>query len=150
MESTTPPNTLRSILVYVFIGALLLVAVILGVRWAKARSDSYAKASQTPSMQQTAANTKQPASNQPQTNTDKPAATNSAPSTSSTPNSTATPTPTPKPSVAVQPPQIVVNPTPKQMPSTGAEDFLLPIGSLVVLVFASLTYMQSRRRLLRL
>lgn len=146
MEPNTQQNTLRSISIYVLIGALLLIAVILGVRWAKARSDGYAKAGQTPAVQQTVSSTPSSPgasqlSNKPSTSSDN----------QSTPAQPSQPAPKQTPQVAVAPPTPSTStpaPNPQRMPSTGIEDGILPIGSLVAVVFAALTYIQSRRRLL--
>ncbi|HSW81807.1 MAG TPA: hypothetical protein VLG40_05460 [Candidatus Saccharimonas sp.] len=145
MEPTTQQNTLRSISVYVLIGALLLAAVILGVRWAKARSDGYAKAAQAPTAQQTAGNNSssqsQPSQSQPQTG--------NKPTTPSQPSPTEQ-NKAPQVAVNPQPAPVAAAQNPQRMPSTGIEDAFLPIGSLIAVVFAALTYVQSRRRLLRI
>jgi outer membrane biosynthesis protein TonB len=137
MEPTTQNNTLRSLLIFIIIGAVLLAAVVLGVRWARGRSDQLANAGSQPQTEQPAATEtqqeqkpaeQQPAQTQPQSG---PVAAN--------------PTPAPKPASATQAP--TNQPTPTHVPATGVEDAFMPIIAIAAMVFAGTAYVQSRRRL---
>jgi outer membrane biosynthesis protein TonB len=153
MEPTTQNNTLRSLLIFIVIGAILLAAVILGVRWARGRSDQLANAgNQQQTEQPVATNTDQqeqkPAEQQPtqQQPQQAPAA---QPQPAANNQVAANPTPaSPAPTTSSTSTQAPSNqPVPAQVPSTGIEDAFLPIIAIAAMVFAGTTYMQSRRRL---
>lgn len=131
MEPTTQNNTLRSLLIFVVIGAVLLGAVILGVRWARGRSDQLANAGNQQQTEQPASETQEQApAEQPQ------------------PAPAAQPQPTPAPEQNKPATQTPLNqPVPAQVPSTGIEDAFLPIVAIAAMAFAGTTYIQSRRRL---
>lgn len=122
-------NTVRSLLLFVIIGVLLLAAVILGVRWARGRSDQIATANQ-PTVQQPA-----PQQAQEQKQPEPQPAPAATPQPQAAPN---TNKPAPAPST-----------TPSHVPATGMEDAILPIMVLAATVFAATTYVQSRRRLIQ-
>lgn len=149
MEQTSQKNAIRPLLTFIIVAAVLLLVIILGVRFAKSRSTTVATEAGHSSQQTTAtpqpsdqkqASTQKANSSQPQSSaqasqpkvdgasTDK--STSSTPAPASTPAAT-----TPAPS------------NPSHVPSTGVEDVLLPIGTLATVVFAAITYAQSRRRL---
>lgn len=132
MEPTTQNNTLRSLLIFVIIGAVLLAAVILGVRWARGRSDQLANAG---NQQQT----EQPATTE--TGQQEPAEQQPA---QTQPQVAANPTPAPKPATTQAPSS---QPTPTHVPATGVEDAFMPIIAIAAMVFAGTAYVQSRRRL---
>lgn len=150
MEPTTQNNTLRSLLIFIIIGAVLLAAVILGVRWARGRSDQLASASNQQQTEQPAttganqqpAQQQQPAQTQPQ----QQAPATQPPQNNNTNNQVASnPTLPAKSSTSTQPTSN--QPVPAQVPSTGIQDAFLPIATIAAVVFASATYLQSRRRL---
>lgn len=158
MEPTSRSSNLRSLLIFFVIGAILLAAVILGVRWARGRSDQLAtkptsvatdtrtdaqkqadeqkKAEdQRKAAEQRAADDKKKADEE---KARKDAA--AAQQSKNNENKVATASP-------VSPAQQA---TPARVPSTGIEDAFLPIAALAALVFSAVNYRQSRRRLLRL
>jgi outer membrane biosynthesis protein TonB len=74
MQPTVQTNPLRSILIFIIIGLLLLGAVVLGVRFAKGRSDHYAQAGNSQTVaQQPQQQQNQPARSQAQTDEQKKA-----------------------------------------------------------------------------
>lgn len=152
MEPTTQNNPLRSLLIFVIIGAVLLAAVILGVRWARGRSDQLANAGnqqqteqpvttetnqqeQKPAEQQQ----QQPAQSQPQqqqTPATQPSNTNQQVAANPTPVTSSANTQSPS-----------SQPVPTHVPSTGIEDAFMPIIAIAAMVCAGTAYVQSRRRL---
>lgn len=147
MEPTTQNNTLRSLLIFIIIGAVLLTAIILGVRWAKGRSNYYANVGQPTSQQASAPAQKSTPASEP----DQNSSSSSSASTSITPNTdkkvAVNPTTAATPETPSKSAPITPVPAPSNMPSTGIEDAFLPIGALATAVFAGITYVQSRRRL---
>jgi FtsZ-interacting cell division protein ZipA len=147
MEPTTKNSTLRSLLIFFVIGAILLAVVILGVRWARGRSDQLA--SKTPIVATDAQKTadEQKASDD-QRAAEQRAAEDKAKQDAAVAQQkkdnekkvTAITSTSPQAPVA----------TPATVPSAGMEDAFLPIAALAALVFAGTTYAQSRRRLVRL
>jgi hypothetical protein len=133
MEPTTQNNTLRTLLIFVIIGAVLLAAVVLGMRWAKGRSDQIANNQHT----------QQPASPPKTDDTKKPEEQEPSPVV-------VAPTPAPASSAPSVAPSTSTTVTPSHVPKTGPEDSLLPIAAIAALVFASINYVQSRRRLVHL
>jgi len=127
----TQNNTVRSLLLFFIIGVLLLAAVILGVRWARGRSDQIASSNSQPAVQQpTEQQTQEQKQPEPQ------------PATSA---------PSPQPTTGLNKPATapVASSTPSHVPATGIEDAILPIVALAATVFAASTYAQSRRRLVQ-
>lgn len=156
MEPTNQTNILRSALIFLIIGAVLLAAVIFGVRFAKSRSETISgKTPTTTSVSQEPASPSKSQKSSESNSQGKDITTSNQPTSS--PNLTdATPVNkennskteasavnNPSPVTSVAPP------TPTHVPSTGSND-LLPIFAIAATVFAAATYVQSRRRLARL
>lgn len=144
MEPTTQNNTLRSLLIFAIIGAVLLAAVILGVRWARSRSDQLASNAGQQTQQPAPAENKQEENKPAEQNNQGQSGEQSQPAQSSQPASNS---PANQGSSATS---STVAHTPTHVPSTGAGDVALPIVAVVGAVFAASTYVQSRRRLARL
>ncbi|HET9411243.1 MAG TPA: hypothetical protein VFO38_00100 [Candidatus Saccharimonadales bacterium] len=132
MEPNSSQNTLRSLLIYVLIGGLLLAGVVLGMRWAKGRSDQIAT-------QQSQPQTQSPSPQEPEK---KPEPSAPQPVTAPQPS---TQQPSAEKPLAQSAPTVAA---PSHVPATGAEDIILPIFALAATMFAAVNYMQSRRRLI--
>jgi outer membrane biosynthesis protein TonB len=141
MQPTTQTDMMRSMIIYILIGVALLGAVILGVRWAKGRSDQYAQAGKNP----TSTTTQQPAQKQPDSS--KPSDQNKQQATTPPQQPAVKPPVAAAPSTPQPQPAPASNPSASRVPSTGIEDAVLPIFALALLTFASIRYLQSHRRL---
>jgi FtsZ-interacting cell division protein ZipA len=167
MEPTSQNNTLRSLLIFVIIGAVLLGAVILGVRFARGRSDQLA-ANNAQTQQQQPANTAQ--TDAQRAEEQRKAAEQKAADDRKKAEETAAASAAQKAKdeqaardkkaaddkkaaeekakvAAAQNNAAIPQQTPAQVPQTGAEDIMLPVVILAALVFAVTNYVQSRRRL---
>lgn len=148
-------------LIFFLIGAILLAAVILGVRWARGRSDQLANKTTTVATDtrteaqkkadeqkkiddQRKAAEQRAADDKKKADEEKARQEAASKQKKDNENKVAASNPTP----TIQQPTPVA--TPARVPSTGMEDAFLPIFALAALVFAALNYTQSRRRLLRL
>lgn len=137
MEPNSSQNTLRSLLIFVLIGGLLLAGVVLGMRWAKGRSDQIAAQQSQPQTQSPPPQQEQ--EKKPEQPTPQPAgAPQPGGAQQPSDNKPAPQQPTPVTAVAA----------PSHVPATGAEDIILPIFALAATMFAAVNYMQSRRRLI--
>lgn len=151
MEQTSPRNIMQPLLIFIVVAVILLAAIILGVRFAKSRSDHLGAVVGQSTQQTAPTNTtktdeqkkaedkqknnqsQQVASQPPQSNVNS--ATTNKPNTSS-PTTTSTSNTTP-------------SNNPSHVPTTGIGDVFLSIIALSVAVFAAINYMKSRRRLAR-
>lgn len=152
-NSTDSSSQGRPIILYIIIAVALFAALVLTVRWAKSRADYYGQ-QQTNQGQQVAGQESQPqgapaepevattepqSQSQPQPQQEQQPQSTSAPATSST-----------APQSSALAPSAVANTGPPAsahvVPSTGPEQFLLPIISLSAVVFAGLSYLRTRRR----
>jgi Flp pilus assembly protein TadB len=132
----THTSPIRSVLIFIAIGLVLLVAVVVGVRWAKGRSDQLANANKPQTVAQQP--TQQPATHaqtetQKKAEADKKAAEQKAADDKNTVASTPNTGPAPV--------------APKTVPSTGVEDVILQFFGLSLLAFLTIRYVDSRRRL---
>lgn len=117
----------RPIILYIIIAIALVAALVLGVWWAKNRANQYAQQPITEQVSQPQGESVPEVASQPPVQSPDPAETASVP-----------PAPTmtqPEPS------------TPVIVPATGAEQVILPITSVSLFVFAALSYIRARRRL---
>lgn len=154
-----PSSNLRSVFIYSLTGILLLGAIILGVQFARNRSNDLANTNNQPvvaSNEQTKSPSKKPASTPP---ANKPAATKK-PTTAKT--ATKTPTKTATTKTETQPKKVASTGTgtgqtdkhgtlgtstnvPNQVPATGAADILGSTLAVSALAFSGLIYARSRR-----
>lgn len=133
--STVQAN--RAVITYIIIAIVLLAALLLGVRWAKNQANYYA---QHPAGHTTTADN---SGNKQQSGTStQPSQSQPAPSPSSSSNSSGQTNSAP----AASSQQTATN-TPARVPSTGPEQFVLPIVSLCIFMFAFASYARARRRL---
>lgn len=118
METVTRNSRVKTIGLYVVIAIILVGAVVLGLRFAKNRAESYAHTS-----------TPQPSVPAPEQPAAEPVAQQPTPA----------PTPTPEPAKPAS--------TPTHVPSTGPEELVLPIFALSAFAFCLIQYVQTRRKL---
>ncbi len=124
MDQSTDTDK-RPIILYIIIAIALVAALVLGVWWAKNRANQYG---QQPITEQV---------NQPQGEL--------APEIASQP-----PVQSPEPDTSVPPTSTMTQSEPSipvVVPATGAEQVILPITSVSLFVFAALSYIRARRRL---
>lgn len=131
MATITDAGTRRPVITYIIIAVILFVALFGSVRFAKNRASVYAP--QPVGQSQSSGNQGE---QKPQTGTSVSDGQNTTPSASTQQNPTPAATPTTGPSTA-----------PGRVPSTGPEQIALPILSLSLLAFASISYVRARRRL---
>lgn len=157
MEPTIQNNTLRSLLIFIVIGVVLLGAVILGVRWARSRSDQIANknTSQVATTEKSPAEKKAEAERKAKEDQQKAQAQSQPqPTQSQSPDTSKQVAAAPaQPSPQQSQPQTSSTSTtmqsPTHVPSTGMGDIVLPIAAVAAAVFTAMTYVQSRRRLER-
>jgi cytoskeletal protein RodZ len=130
MQSSTDADARRPVIIYIIVAVVLFAALILGVRWAKSRSAYYAQ--------------HQSGQNQPVAEQGSQQASPSTQGSQQTPSTQAEPSP------GTQTSSNTASSTPAaslSVPSTGAEDFIVPIISLSLVTFAGASYMRARKRL---
>ena len=127
MQSSTDANARRPVIIYIIVAVVLFAALILGLRWAKSRSAYYAQ--------------QQSGQSQPVAETGGHQAT--TPSTQEPEQPAPAPPPAPSSSnTASNTPAV-----PSHVPSTGPEQFILPIISLSLVTFSATSYVRARKRL---
>lgn len=128
MQQSTDTDVKRPIILYIIIAIALVAALVLGVWWAKNRANHYGQQQVTEQVSQPQGEpVPEVASQSPVQSPEQSAETASVP---------------PAPMMTQPEPS-----TPVIVPATGPEQVTLPITSVSVFVFAALSYIRARRRL---
>lgn len=130
MYTSSDADARRPVILYIIVAIVLFAALILGIRWAKSRSAFYAQ-------QQTGQS--QPAENQGGQQTETNPSTQEPEQSPAAPENNNASQPSPS-----APDQAAV---PSRVPSTGPEQFIMPIIALSMVTFAGASYWQARRKL---